>query len=184
MGIHLIKSRNADAGTVILEVHGEQTGRAYAVKENAARAAKRVDGSLKGCDVEHLVGQRGIALMGLFRFADDGGEIVVFQNGTVESVRRSLCGFAGKVELERGKAFEAQLFGKADDCGGRGIAGHRQLLGVHVHGVASVNEQIVRNALFGVRHAVHTGAYKQGAAHENHPLDVCSSLSYKIGGKK
>lgn len=56
--------------------------------------------------------------MGLFRFADDGGEIVVFQNGTVESVRRSLCGFAGKVELERGKAFEAQLFGKATTAAG------------------------------------------------------------------
>ena len=184
MGIHLIKSRNTDAGTFILEVHGKQTGRAYAVEENTVCAAKRVDGGLKGCNVEHLVGQRGIALMGLFRFADDGGEIVVFQKGTVESVRRSLGGFAGKVELERGKALEAQLLGKADDCGGRGIAGNRQFLGVHVHGIASMNEQIVRNALFGIRHAVHTGAYKQGAVHENHPLDVCSSLSYKIDEKK
>ena len=105
--------------------------------------------------------------MDALRLPDDGLHIVVVPDDGLEIVHIALPGLPSQVQLQGGKALEAQPLGKADHRRrGRG-AGRGVFLGVHMDDLGGVVQQIAAEPLLSLSQAVQAFLNQKCTTHSN-----------------
>ena len=86
---------------------------------------------------------------------DQSVHIILLPDDGLKVIGLPSASLPGQVQLQVGKALEAQFSGKPDYSSRRGAAGCGELLDVHMDDFAAVGEQIVGQACLSLGQASH-----------------------------